>query len=248
MEEKFSMNESIQAGAPDITYSGNEGPKSPQQEQEMQKMRMMASNPSLEDSRNEMMENIALDVFGKPLSDLSEDEIIQIEIMMEEMSKKSTAPRMMAGWKDLIDVNHPSFVPDSWKDLVDTNHSSYDKNYESLSKGGRTGYAGGGPMDTGEDEQGKQIAAEIWSQMEPEQKVQFQSFEAFFQSGIWKQILQQLQQDQSGIRSQAPEMSMSENVNVAEQMPGGGIADVDVREKVAMAANGGLMGLYNRGM
>ena len=98
------------------------------------------------------------------------------------------------------------------------------------------------------NDQSMQIAAEIWSQMEPEQKVQFQSFEAFFESGIWKQILQQLQQDQSGIRSQAPEMSMSENVNVAEQMPGGGIADVDVREKVAMAANGGLMGLYNRGM
>ena len=97
-------------------------------------------------------------------------------------------------------------------------------------------------------DQGKEIAAEIWSQMEPEQKVQFQSFESFFMSGIWKQILQQLQQDQSGIRSQAPEMSMSENVNMAEQMPGGGIADVDVREKVAMAANGGLMGLYNRGM
>ena len=97
-------------------------------------------------------------------------------------------------------------------------------------------------------DQGKEIAAEIWSQMEPEQKIQFQSFEAFFESGIWKQILQQLQQDQSGIRSQAPEMSMSENVNMAEQMPGGGIADVDVREKVAMAANGGLMGLYNRGM
>ena len=97
-------------------------------------------------------------------------------------------------------------------------------------------------------DQGKEIAAEIWSQMEPEQKVQFQSFEAFFESGIWKQILQQLQQDQSGIRSQAPEMSMSENVNMAEQMPGGGIADVDMREKVAMAANGGLMGLYNRGM
>jgi len=98
------------------------------------------------------------------------------------------------------------------------------------------------------NDQSKQIAAEIWSQMEPEQKVQFASFEAFFESGIWKQILQQLQQDQSGIQSQAPEMSMSENVNMAEQMPGGGIADVDVREKVAMAANGGLMGLYNRGM
>ena len=96
--------------------------------------------------------------------------------------------------------------------------------------------------------EGKEIAAEIWSQMEPEQKVQFQSFEAFFQSGIWKQIIQQLQQDQSGIQSQAPEMMMSENVNMQEQMPGGGIADVDMREKVAMAANGGLMGLYNRGM
>ena len=51
----------------------------------------------------------------------------------------------------------------------------------------------------GQDQQSMEIAAEIWSQMEPEQKVQFQSFEAFFQSGIWKQILQQLQQDQSGI-------------------------------------------------
>ena len=103
-------------------------------------------------------------------------------------------------------------------------------------------------MGGGQDQQGMEIAAEIWSQMEPEQKVQFASFEAFFQSGIWKQILQQLQQDQSGIQSQTPEMMMSENVNMQEQMPGGGIADVDMREKVAMAANGGLMGLYNRGM
>ena len=97
-------------------------------------------------------------------------------------------------------------------------------------------------------ERGKEIEIEIWEQMEPEQNMQFQSFEAFFRRRICKQILQQVQQDQSGIRSQAPEMSMSENVNVAEQMPGGGIADVDVREKVAMAANGGLMGLYNKGM
>ena len=101
------------------------------------------------------------------------------------------------------------------------------------------------------NDQSMQIAAEIWSQMEPEQKVQFQSFEAFFESGIWKQILQQLQQDQSGQPEcpigPGPE-SMTQNVNMQEQMPGGGIADVDVREKVAMAANGGLMGLYNRGM
>lgn len=103
-------------------------------------------------------------------------------------------------------------------------------------------------MGGGEDEQGKQVAASIWEQMEPEQKQQFGSFDAFFQSGIWKQIIQQMQQDESGIKSQSPEMSMNENVNMQEQMPGGGIADVDMREQVQMAANGGLMGLYNRGM
>ena len=122
---------------------------------------------------------------------------------------------------------------------------------ESIQAGAPDIKYSGGDIRMGSQEpndQSMQIAAEIWSQMEPEQKVQFQSFEAFFESGIWKQILQQLQQDQSGIRSQSPEMMMSENVNMAEQMPGGGIADVDVREKVAMAANGGLMGLYNRGM
>ena len=103
-------------------------------------------------------------------------------------------------------------------------------------------------MGGGEDEQGKQVAASIWEQMQPEQKQQFGSFDAFFQSGIWKQIIQQMQQDNSGIKSQAPEMSMSENVNMAESMPGGGIADVDMREQVQMRANGGLMGLYNRGI
>ena len=103
-------------------------------------------------------------------------------------------------------------------------------------------------MGGGEDQQGKQVAASIWEQMEPEQKQQFGSFDAFFESGIWKQIVQQMQQDNSGIKSQAPNMSMNENVNVAESMPGGGIADVNMREQVQMAANGGLMGLYNRGM
>ena len=97
-------------------------------------------------------------------------------------------------------------------------------------------------------DQSKQVAAQIWEQMEPEQKQQFGSFDAFFESGIWKQIVQQMQQDNSGIKSQAPNMSMNENVNVAESMPGGGIADVNMRENVQMAANGGLMGLYNRGM
>ena len=96
-----------------------------------------------------------------------------------------------------------------------------------------------------EDEQGKQVAASIWEQMEPEQKSQFGSFDAFFASGIWKQIIQQMQADQGGA-GPGSEM-MSENVNMAESMPGGGIADVNMNEQVQMRANGGLMGLYNRG-
>ena len=97
-----------------------------------------------------------------------------------------------------------------------------------------------------EDEQGKQVAASIWEQMEPEQKSQFGSFDAFFASGIWKQIIQQMQADQGGA-GPGSEM-MSENVNMQEQMPGGGIADVNMQERVQMAANGGLMGLYNTGL
>ena len=96
-----------------------------------------------------------------------------------------------------------------------------------------------------QDEEGKQVAAQIWEQMAPEQKQQFGSFDAFFASGIWKQIIQQMQADQGGA-GPGSEM-MSENVNMQEQMPGGGIADVNMQERVQMAANGGLMGLYNRG-
>ena len=41
------------------------------------------------------------------------------------------------------------------------------------------------------------IAQKIWEGMRPEQQAQFQSFEQFFQSGIWKQILQQMQADEA---------------------------------------------------
>ena len=68
-------------------------------------------------------------------------------------------------------------------------------------------------MGQPQDEQGRQVAAQIWEQMAPEQKSQFGSFDAFFASGIWKQIIEQMQADQSGIRSQAPEIMMDENVN-----------------------------------
>ena len=62
------------------------------------KNKQMASAPDPMDARNDMMENIARDNFGKPLKDLTEDEIMQIEEMMDEMSGKRKAPSIkMAG-------------------------------------------------------------------------------------------------------------------------------------------------------
>ena len=74
------------------------------------------------------------------------------------------------------------------------------------------------------DQQSKQIAAQIWEQMEPQQKVQFQGFEQFYKSGIWKKILQQMQMDQQqeagqGIASQMPRGMMEEQVSMSERVP-----------------------------
>ena len=74
------------------------------------------------------------------------------------------------------------------------------------------------------DQQSKQIAAQIWEQMEPQQKVQFQGFEQFYKSGIWKKILQQMQVDQQqeagqGIASQMPREMMEEKVSMSERVP-----------------------------
>jgi len=69
-----------------------------------------------------------------------------------------------------------------------------------------------GPQASPQHQQEQMIARQIWEALGPEQQGQFQSFEQFFQSGVWKQILQQMQQDegrgpeqQQGIGSLGPE-------------------------------------------
>ena len=68
-----------------------------------------------------------------------------------------------------------------------------------------------GPQNPQQQQQEMQIAQQIWEALGPEQQGQFQSFEQFFQSGVWKQILQQMQADegrgpetQQGIGSLGP--------------------------------------------
>ena len=81
-----------------------------------------------------------------------------------------------------------------------------------------------------EDQRSMQVAAEIWEQMEPQQKVQFGNFEKFYQSGIWRQILAQLQEDQQqeGIASQMPREMMEEQVSMSERVPARFGGDMDM--------------------
>ena len=60
----------------------------------------MASAPDAMDERNQVMESIAMKQFGKPLNELSDDEIIQIEMMIDEMVKRKDQPKKMASMDD----------------------------------------------------------------------------------------------------------------------------------------------------
>ena len=59
-------------------------------------MNKFSSAPDAMDERNQVMEAIAMKQFGKPLNELSDDEIIQIEIMIDEMVKTKDDQRSMA--------------------------------------------------------------------------------------------------------------------------------------------------------
>ena len=94
------------------------------------------------------------------------------------------------------------------------------------------------------DQRSMQVAAEIWEQMEPQQKVQFGNFEKFYQSGIWRQILAQLQEDQQqeGIASQMPREMMEEQVSMSERVPArfGGDMDMEMSMRETIDTPSGI--------
>jgi hypothetical protein len=74
-----------------------------------------------------------------------------------------------------------------------------------------------GPQASPQHQQEQMIAQQIWEALSPEQKGQFQSFEQFFQSGIWKQILQQMQADEGqgqGIAGLGPQTENIEEIGI----------------------------------
>jgi len=137
---------------------------------------MMASAPDAMDEKNQVMENIAIQEFGKPLNQLSEDEIIQIEMMIDEMVKRKDQPRKMAQEGGMIDMggmekdfrNEGGFVAMGGKERADDVPARLSKN-EFVFTADAVRNAGGGDIDTGAEvmenlmnnlEQGGEISEE----------------------------------------------------------------------------------------
>ena len=66
------------------------------QEEMIRLMNKFSSAPDPMDERNQVMEMLANQYYGKPLRELNDDQIRTIEEAIDEMSKRPTAPRMMA--------------------------------------------------------------------------------------------------------------------------------------------------------
>jgi hypothetical protein len=88
----------------------------------------MASAPDPMDTRNDMMQNLAIDTFGKPLKDLTEDEIMQIEEMMMEMDQYGSK-RMSRPNKMMADLDIKSMIDKAKEQLSE---SRFGKSYDEL--------------------------------------------------------------------------------------------------------------------
>ena len=125
----------------------------------------MTSQPDPMDERNTMMENIAMEEFGKPLRLLNEEEIIQIEEMMNEMSKKKSDRKLMAfsggsKMKDLgldedyirdiriqwLEAGKPMSFSNFLRNDLERQAEMYDEaKAQDFSYGGRVGFESGTP-------------------------------------------------------------------------------------------------------
>ena len=109
-----------------------------------------------------------------------------------------------------------------------------------------TGNEGPQNPQQGQQQQEMMMAKQIWDALGPEQQGQFQSFEQFFQSGVWKQILQQMQADegqgpgpqgpgpQAGIGSLGPR-PMEQQMPMPNRMGarfGGDMEELSMRETI----------------
>jgi len=117
---------------------------------------MMASAPDPMDERNSMMETIAMEEYGKPLKDLSEDEIIEIEVFMDEMggySSSSIMDKYKRYIQEMINTGNEPLDFEKFKKMIEESEKTMAKpkptepvlpDRQMAQAGGRIGYMGGG--------------------------------------------------------------------------------------------------------
>ena len=112
---------------------------------------MMASAPDAMDERNQVMESIAMKQFGKPLNELSDDEIIQIEMMIDEMVKRKDQPKKMASMDDDYEQEFMKLVGEfmeqgfSQQEAIDAAKDEIERQRTKfMATGGRVGLQTGG--------------------------------------------------------------------------------------------------------
>ena len=92
-----------------------------------------------------------------------------------------------------------------------------------------------GPRPPTQSQEEMMVAKEVWDAMGPEEKGQFSNFDEFFRSGVWKQILQQAQQDemqeQGGIGSLGPR-NMEQGPERIPARFGGDMEELSMRETI----------------
>ena len=92
-----------------------------------------------------------------------------------------------------------------------------------------------GPRPPMQSQEEMMIAKQVWDAMGPEEKGQFSNFDEFFRSGVWKQILQQAQQDemqeQGGIGSLGPG-NMDQGPGRIPARFGGDMEELSMRETI----------------
>jgi len=127
---------------------------------------MMASAPDPMDERNSVMEMMSEKYYGRPLKDLTDEEIIEIEEMMDEMDlygSKTTAPnRRMASndqntaqlerlYEDFLEMGlSPEAAADAARKAFERMQDDFTSAPEGIrstmaAQGGRIGYAIGSP-------------------------------------------------------------------------------------------------------
>ena len=92
-----------------------------------------------------------------------------------------------------------------------------------------------GPRPPMQSQEEMMMAKQVWDAMGPEEKGQFSNFDEFFRSGVWKQILQQAQQDemqeQGGIGSLGPG-NMDQGAGRIPARFGGDMEELSLRETI----------------